>query len=369
MEPRVRLPIAEVTGDDPGALPTLQARWVRALLDGAEVPRETGATCDDCAMLPPPGETPTQGHWFNPATRCCTYVPELANFLVGAILEDHENSDGIGTVRARMASGAAVTPMGILQGDDFLSRYDGSPETFGRSEALLCPHFDDGRCTVWRHRESTCATWFCKHTRGAVSKAFWNRLHQLLRAAERHLARHCAVELGIPPEGIAMMHPMISVDGTLRGHDVVPVGSLTERGAYERLWGPWTGREEAFYRAAYRVVEPMSWDDVVVAAGSEVKALSTVVRLALSRTRDESIAGRVALGSLQVVGMSAGSVRVQGYSFLDPLDVPRVLFDVLHHFDGRPLAEAISQATEAAGEPVPEGAIRMLIDFGVLRAV
>ena len=278
---------------------------------------------------------------------------------------------GAASVRRRLSEGDGLSPIGLVADPALVASTHTDRERFGRDASLRCPHYEpvDGRCGVWAWREATCATWFCKHTRGAVSKAFWNRLHQLLRAAERHLARHCAVELGIPPEGIAMMHPMISVDGTLRGHDVVPVGSLTERGAYERLWGPWTGREEAFYRAAYRVVEPMSWDDVVVAAGSEVKALSTVVRLALSRTRDESIAGRVALGSLQVVGMSAGSVRVQGYSFLDPLDVPRVLFDVLHHFDGRPLAEAISQATEAAGEPVPEGAIRMLIDFGVLRAV
>ncbi len=75
MTQRVHLPLAEATRDDPAALPTLQARWVHALLDGAEVPRETGATCDDCAMLPPPGEHPTQGHWFNPSMRCCTYVP------------------------------------------------------------------------------------------------------------------------------------------------------------------------------------------------------------------------------------------------------------------------------------------------------
>ena len=59
-------------------------------------------------------------------------------------------------------------------------------------------------------------------------------------------------------------------------------------------------------------------------------------------------------------------MRVQGYSHLDPLDVPRVLFDQLHHFDGRPLDEALRAASAAAGEEVPAGAIGMLVDFGVL---
>lgn len=366
MAPRVHLPLA-ASGDDPDGLPTLAGRWIREILDGAPIPRETNATCDDCAMLPPEGVTPTRGHWFNPATRCCTYVPELANYLAGAILADDDRPDGIASLRARIAAGESVTPLGVLQGSDFLARYDGSPTTFGRSESLLCPHYDDGRCTVWRHRESTCATWFCKHTRGAVHKAFWNRLQQLMRATERHLARHCAVELGVPVEGLAVLHPMFSLDGTQRAHDVVPAIPASDPSLYDRLWGPWAGREEEFYRACHRVVEPMRWRDVVAAAGSELRVLTPVVRFAFARTRDTAMPARVTLGALDVVGMEAASVRVQAYSFVDPLDVPRALFDVLHFFDGRPTAEAITAASEAAGEPVPEGAIRMLVDFGVLR--
>ncbi len=339
------------------------------MLDGAEIPREENATCGDCAMLPPPGVASTGRHLFSPSTRCCTYVPELANFLVGAALTDASRPEGAASLRARMAGGANVSPLGLLQGADFLSRYDASPERFGRDESLLCPHFDDGRCLVWPHRESTCATWFCKHTRGAVSKAFWNRFQQLMRAVERLLARHCAVEVGIPPEGLALLQPMYAADGGRRLHDVVPVVDALDASAYGRLWGPWAGREEQFFIECARLVEPMRWSDVLTATGSEVRALAPVVRLALSRTKEEAAPSRVALGSMQVVGMTPDAVRVQGCSFLDPLEVPRALFDVLHHFDGRALDEAIAAASEAAGEPVPVGAVRMLVDFGILREV
>ena len=44
-----------------------------------------------------------------------------------------------------------------------------------------------------------------------------------------------------------------------------------------------------------------------------------------------------------------------------------MLFDQLHHFDGGPLDGALRDASAAAGEEVPAGAVGMLLDFGVLR--
>ena len=368
---RVHLPIAT---DTLAMFPPLHARWVNELLDGAPLPRETNATCDACAMLPEPGTTPTSGHWFNPATRCCTYLPELANFLVGAILADTASAypEGAASVRARIAAGRAVTPMGLLQHAEFHASYDGDVDSFGRDESLLCPHYvarDGGRCGIWEHRESTCSTWFCKHTRGAVNKGFWNRLHHMLREAERALARHCAVELGVAPEALAALLRIRGMNGNAVTLDVVTVQRNDAPGGYARMWGAWLGREEDFYRACAALVEPMSWGDVVAASGSEVRALASVVKFGHAFTQDDALPERVTTSPFEVVGMSSGHVKVQGYSFLDPLDVPRSLFDVMHHFDGRPVAECLRDASQAAGEPVPPGAIRMLIDFRILRAV
>src|SRR5262245_36081364 len=97
-------------GDDAlEGLPPLYQRWVRELLDGP-VPRETEATCDNCAMLVEGGVAAG----FNTDTKCCTFLPELHNFLVGAILADDDPAFATGraSVRARVARRVAVTPLG-----------------------------------------------------------------------------------------------------------------------------------------------------------------------------------------------------------------------------------------------------------------
>ncbi|HYL82493.1 MAG TPA: hypothetical protein VEU07_16870, partial [Candidatus Acidoferrum sp.] len=68
-------------------LPPLYGRWMDDLLPGP-IPRETAATCDDCAMWPGPGDQPRSDFFFLPETKCCTYIPTLPNYLVGRILED-----------------------------------------------------------------------------------------------------------------------------------------------------------------------------------------------------------------------------------------------------------------------------------------
>ncbi len=363
----VRLPVLD---DGAAMLPARQAAWVRDLLGDDALPAEPNATCDACAMLRDEDD-PAGGTWFDPTTRCCTYLPDMANFLVGAALDDEASAFGAASVRARIASGVGATPLGLQQTRAFHATYDGNAAAFGRDPSLRCPHFEvpTGRCGVWAHREATCATWFCKHRRGAVHKAFWNRLHQLLRAAETAVARACALALGISPEGLAMLLPARGQTGALVAHDVVPTDAPDDPALHPRLWGPWAGREGDYYRACAAHAAALRGDDVLALGGVELRCLVEVVRHARTQTRDEALPARVALEGFQVLGLDAAGVRVQGYSFLDPLVLPRALFDVLRFFDGRPVDEALRAASEAAGEPVPPGAVRMLVDFGVLRGV
>src|SRR5262245_52393001 len=98
----------------PAALPPLYAGWMDSLLGGA-IPAEGRATCSSCAMLPPAGAA-VEGsdHFFSPATKCCTYLPQLANFLVGRILGDQDPDPsaaaGRASVEARIDAGVGVTP-------------------------------------------------------------------------------------------------------------------------------------------------------------------------------------------------------------------------------------------------------------------
>ncbi|HLN49881.1 MAG TPA: hypothetical protein VK251_10275, partial [Steroidobacteraceae bacterium] len=113
-------------------------------------------TCDDCAMCAHAGDAHGPSRQFFSATvKCCSYVPELANFLVGRILSDTDAAAQAGrsTVNDRIAAGLGVTPLGLQQSAVYSQLYRGSDAAFGRSQALRCPHFleDGGRCGIWRH--------------------------------------------------------------------------------------------------------------------------------------------------------------------------------------------------------------------------
>src|SRR5262249_13685983 len=149
------------------ALPPLYAKWMGEALEGP-IPQETEATCDDCVMLAKGCEAPRgSGFFFDPQTKCCTYIPELPNFLVARILEDRspEAARGRATLEKRIAEGVAVTPLGVGRSPTFRMIYQHTAELsgFGRNRALRCPHYledEGGKCGIWRHRKSTCATWF-----------------------------------------------------------------------------------------------------------------------------------------------------------------------------------------------------------------
>jgi hypothetical protein len=340
------------------SLPPLHARWLEAILADPSLPDETHATCDDCAMLADPS-LPPGALAFSPDTRCCTYLPTLANFLVGGALRD-ASPHGAASVRQRLSEGDGLSPLGLTVDPALVAAQHADRDRFGRDASLRCPHYEPvgGRCGVWAWREATCATWFCKHTRGERAKALWNRLHQLLARLERAVAWHCAVALDIPPEALARMAPLDRPHGAPRA-DVLA--------SDDALWGRWSGDVEGYFLACAALAEALTPAEVLSLGGAEARALAATVRLAQEQLLDDALPARVALGRVQLAGISAASVRVQGYSHLDPLEVPRALFDQLHHFDGRPIEEALRDASAAAGEEVPSAAVGMLVDFDILR--
>lgn len=352
--PRRSLPLLAPAAS---ALPPLQARWLTAVLDDPSLPDERNATCDDCAMIDaaaPPGAVV-----FSPETRCCTFVPTLASFLVGAILRD-ASSFGAASVRARLVDGDGLSPLGLIADHSLVAGHHTDVARFGRDPSLRCPHYepDGGRCGIWAWREATCATWFCKHTRGERAKALWNRLHQLLARLERSVAWHCALALDVPAETLAALAPLDLPHGQPRADVLIPAAAA---------WGRWGDDVEGYFLACADLAEALAPAEVLALGGAQAVALARTVRLAREQLLDDALPDRLTLGRAQVVGLTPDAVRVQGYSHLDPLAVPRALFDQLHHFDGRPTADAIAAATGAAGEEVPVDAVAMLLDFGVLR--
>jgi hypothetical protein len=351
---RRRLPIAA-----PSPLPPLYARWMDALLPGP-LPDEKEATCSDCAMLPREGEVDGPS-FFDPVTKCCTFQPDLPNFLLGRILEDRK-APARASVVARIDAKIGVSPLGIVIPPLYRAAYEGA--TFGRAPTLRCPHhLDDGRCGIWLHRNAVCATFYCKHVRGATSARFWREgVEALLVAVERSLSRHCLAEIGLSPDAVLATLPKrrhlgANEDGPVDGEDPA---------AYAQAWGSWAGREKALYEASAGIVDELAWDDVLAISGPEVRLLAGATRALYREVTDKSLPERLRASDFQIVATTKRSVRIATYSTYDPIDVPTELIALLHRFDGRRTREAIASIEKKDGVTLDAEFVQQLVDHAVL---
>jgi hypothetical protein len=362
-------------GAGAASLPPLFERWMSGLLPGS-IPAERHATCDRCAMLPPSGgdARAVEGDpFFSTATKCCTYLPELSNFLVGQILSDTDadSAEGRATVDARIERGLGVTPLGLHRTPLYGLLYQSSPGSFGRARAMRCPHYleEGGRCGVWRHRESTCATWFCKYGRGWNGRIFWQRLHDTLSMAEDAVRTHCLLELGFPIRALSdLIRPHALTRAVARGVGLsaADVDDEKDPAAYDAVWGEWRGRERELFVACARVAAPLEWPDIQRLGGVRLELLSQLLTDAYRTLVSDAVPPSVQHRRLSVVGGSAETVKVVGYSPMDPLRIPRKLLDVLHHFDGRATEVVLDEIDDQHGLRILPGVVRTLADFDLL---
>lgn len=102
-----------VQSDEYEALPPMYQRLVSEAFGGA-LPRERKATCSSCAMCSE-AQARISAETFRPDSKCCTYLPDLKNFLVGRILATDLDAEEHGRVslRARIEQRVAVSPLGV----------------------------------------------------------------------------------------------------------------------------------------------------------------------------------------------------------------------------------------------------------------
>ena len=118
------------------ALPPLHNAWLGTLTGIHDPPSEPKATCGDCVMCA--GVERSGSHvTFSPDVKCCSYVPHLANFLVGRSLL----GPGRESITTRIGRRAGVTPLGLGLSYADIRRLVGAQSHFGRSPAVVCPHF------------------------------------------------------------------------------------------------------------------------------------------------------------------------------------------------------------------------------------
>jgi hypothetical protein len=357
-------------------LPPLYAGWMDVLL-GRPIPAETEATCHDCAMCAGDSQAPQpEGFFFDPGIKCCSYIPELANFAVGRILNDADPAmaKGCETLEARLATGVATTPLGVGRHPTFQMMYEHvtSVAGFGRSRTIRCPHYLEeggGSCSIWRHRESTCTTWFCKHVRGAVGQHFWGTLQQLLASIERDLARWCVLELDLGQEALSRL---FCSPTSLRPSDPVREGHLDgvpDPAIHKANWGNWAGRERDFYQECGRLVGELEWSRVLDICGPDVRAAAHLTVDAFEQLLSRKVPEHLRVNTFTMLQAGPGFTRVQSYSNCDPIDVPRAVMDVLHCFDGRPTDEVIQSIAIERGVRIEPSLVRRLADFRILTPV
>lgn len=191
------LPLAPATSSILASLPEVITRLVPEL---AKLPLsgEPRADCARCVLLP--DALGTDHPWaFHPDTRCCTYHPELPNYLAGQALD--RGGAGAEVIRARLRDRSGVSAWGIKPSDGFRAARAATVVGFGRDPTMRCPFYVDGQhtCGIWNDRNAVCRTWFCRHDEGVMGLARWTALRRALTVVEKLLAGFC-VTAGQPPD-------------------------------------------------------------------------------------------------------------------------------------------------------------------------
>ena len=339
---------------------------------GQRVPREQNASCNQCPLCRDPSTTRTDPQSrFSKDTKCCTYLPVLPNFVVGGILnqEGANVGHGVGSVRERIARQIAVTPLGLMQLPSYTLTYEAlSKGGFGRSLALLCPHYDaaeGGSCSIWAHRNSVCTTWFCKHTRGKTGATFWEAVKTMLEAVERELAVHVALASGISSRVVEECSRINST--LLREQYLQEVSKDANLWRSRDRWADWYERQEAFFRQCGHAVEGMSWSEVKQVCGPHLERLSDVVKDAYQALLSTELPPALRVGKLTMIADGPTTSSVSTYRALDTLTLDNDLLQVLKYFDGRPYAVVLAEIEENEALRLDEPLLRRLLDYDILQ--
>lgn len=354
-------------------LPPLYAAWFDDLLSG-DIPLETRATCNDCAMCESKTEAKTRSaNYFTPQLKCCTYLPFLPNFLVGMILADKDPAmaRGRASVETRLDAGLAVTPRGLEWPLKMRAQYTQmEPQAFGRTQSFRCPHYLDeqgGLCSIWKYRNSVCSTWFCKYVRGAVGKEFWENAKQLLSLIEIDLASWCAVQLELDESALSFLLKPFLMPGQLPTLTQLDVDEHVDSATQRRVWANWYGRERDFYRACATLVASLTWREVLKVCGPDVQLRARLTQKTYLQLISNEIPTRLRSGPFTVIAVDRGTYSLHNPGIgLDSLQVSERVMRLIPYFDGRPTTEIVSQIVEKEGLRFTPELLRRLVDFKIL---
>jgi hypothetical protein len=347
-------------------LPRAYQRWVGDWLS-IPIPEERLATCDNCAMAPPPGTPERSLHEFFGANKCCTYFPSLPNFSVGGILGDAELVEGARRVAARIAGGTGVDPLAVRAEKKRIELYRiGARAGFGRAETFKCPYFIDGAsasCSVWSYREAVCSTYYCKFNAPVRGREFWNELKALLSTIEMTVSVHAAMELGVAAPTIDLL-----LAGNTELTTAADVDGVHDPKRHAELWGDWAGRETAYYLECARIANELDLAAIRRLGGMMLERRLTSARVAFEGILTLALPDRLRIAPTLQVGAapSPGKVRVMAGPS-QPIEMPAMVVELLSHFHGQTVDEAMATLS-AQGFETDRDFLTKLWKFGFLVA-
>lgn len=201
-------------------------------------PRERLATCDDCHMVAV-GE-------YAAGCQCCTYYPQIANYMVGLALKDPASREAM--LEQIEAGGALprelVGPPGRYRRS--IALY--ARGRFGLERDAICPFFEDSttHCRIYPYRNSVCSTFICTHDHGEAGEYYWERLQQLVANVEQAIAQWVMERNGIAHDDyIERLNGLADRIDTCTDPDT----GLWPEDVRRELWGDKFGHEAEFFVA------------------------------------------------------------------------------------------------------------------------
>ncbi len=239
------------------SIPALWRRMLDPDVFELHFPDEKEATCSNCPSV--------VKHGFTQPYRCCTYIPRIPNFLVGAALADPATAPFArrGLERYGLPDGVQVGPLGYKNS---LAEY--GRNQYGKSAVIRCPFLDAdlGRCGIYAYRNSVCSTYFCWNDHGMRGHMFWEKVQGLMGQIETALAQWCITQLGGDLD-----HYFGVWDSMALELDACSDQEGWAKSIKERLFEFWQGTDEEFFVACHKLVSDPKHDLYQIARGFQLK--------------------------------------------------------------------------------------------------
>src|SRR5262249_60968343 len=118
------------------------------------------------------------------------------------------------------------------------------------------------------------------------------------------------------------------------------------------VWGRYHGDERRCFVQCAELVDSLSASAALALGGAEAQLWVRRVKDA-QRALGEDVPESLVSAPVQLINIRSNRVQLAGYSSMDPIRIPRQVFEVLGRFDGRPTAEVMADLWNAGIELEP----------------